>query len=168
MEPRPPAAREWRHVIAPFAPAPDDPEIARYLSVAAGEHVLLLPSEPSEWSLAQKSSGELGYVPTSYLEKVEVAPPSAPADSWRRAVAIAGALPGAATGATATAMLSRLFSSPSVDSWAADIRALLSASGARASQGDGDGDGRSSQAEARRSIAEVPQARRSSLHGTAL
>ena len=49
---------------------------------------------------------------------------------------------------------------------AADIRALLSAG--RHSQTDGDGDGRSSQAEARRSIAEVPQARRSSLHGTAV
>ena len=112
--------REWRHVLAPFAPAPDDPEIARYLSVAAGEHVLLLPSEPSEWSLAQKSSGELGYVPTSYLEIVEVAPPSAPGDSWRRAAAIA------------------------------------------------EGDGRNSQTEARRSIAEVPRARRSSIHSTAL
>ena len=51
--------------------------------------------------------------------------------------------------------------------WAADIRALLSA-GARASQGDGEADGRSSQAEARRSIAEVPRARRSSIHSTAL
>ena len=58
-------------------------------------------------------------------------------------------------------------SAAEMGSWAADIRALLSA-GARASQGDGEGDGRSSQAEARRSIAEVPRARRSSLHGTAL
>ena len=59
-------------------------------------------------------------------------------------------------------------SAAEMGSWAADIRALLSAGGARASQGDGEGDGRSSQAEARRSIAEVPRARRSSLHGTAL
>ena len=59
-------------------------------------------------------------------------------------------------------------SAAEMGSWAADIRALLSAGGARASQTDGDGDGRSSQAEARRSIAEVPRARRSSLHGTAL
>jgi hypothetical protein len=51
-------------------------------------------------------------------------------------------------------------------SWAADIRALLSAG--RHSQTDGEGDGRSSQAEARRSIAEVPRARRSSIHSTAL
>ena len=50
-------------MLAPFGPAPDDPEIARYLSVAAGEHVLLLPSEPSEWSLAQKSSGGATMVP---------------------------------------------------------------------------------------------------------
>ena len=49
-----------------------------------------------------------------------------------------------------------------------EIARFLSAGGARASQTDGEGDGRSSQAEARRSIAEVPQARRSSLHGTAV
>ena len=77
-------------------------------------------------------------------------------------------LPKLESGATCAPRLRHLqaASAAEMGSWAADIRALLSAG--RHSQTDREGDGRNSQTEARRSIAEVPRARRSSIHSTAL